>query len=58
MQELRKPYRILCDTRFASSQEKLKAARKMLKKKEKVIKAMQLSHWKLVILTQCGPLEL
>ena len=34
-QELRKPYSIIRDTRFASSREKLKAAQKMLKREEK-----------------------
>ncbi len=56
-QELRKPYSIIRDTRFSSSREKLKAARKMLKKKGKEIRTMLLNHWKWMTLTRCGPVQ-
>ncbi len=58
IQELRKPYSIIRDTRFSSSREKLKAVLKMLKKKGKEIRTMLLNHWKWMTLSRCGPVDL
>ena len=44
--ELHKRFSIIRDYQFASSREKLKAARKMLKRREKATGQMLQSHWK------------